>query len=295
MKRIYLIVAVVVACVGSLTACSNDEQLYNGPSYVLFADTLNICPVVQQGSAYALALSATRSACYDRTFGVEVIQPASNAVEGYHYTIASNTVTIPAGQLAASVDIRGIYEHIAETDSLGIRLRIVALDKVEWPAYGLETNVYLQKICPYVIDDFTGYAVVESSFLKAFKPNAGKRLITTGRIAGEEHSVMLHDLFSDGYDVQLTFDNADQLKPRVGLRTGDIVGTTQEFLGTTYNDNVLRITDYLPIPSTFNACRGKVRLYSIVYVKDVGTLGAFQTDIRWISDSEAEDILNNGF
>lgn len=33
----------------------------------------------------------------------------------------------------------------------------------------------------------------------------------------------------------------------------------------------------------------------MVYVKDVGLLGAYVTVIRWISDAEAEDILHSGF
>ena len=77
--------------------------------------------------------------------------------------------------------------------------------------------------------------------------------------------------------------------------TGDIIGTTQEFLGSLYNDNMLRITDYTAVPSTIFPCRDTVVLYSMVYVKDVGLLGAYVTVIRWISDAEAEDILHSGF
>lgn len=295
MKRLYSILLVLFTFSILFSACENSEQFYEGPSYVLFADTLNICPVEQSEQIIDIALSATRSADRNRTFGVEVIQPASNAVEGYHYTLTSNTVTIPAGKLAASVGIKGIYDHIGETDSLGIRLRIVALDNVEWPIFGLETNVRLQKVCPYEIEDFTRYAVVKSSFLDAFRANEKQRLILTERVEGTPNSIVLHDFLSDGFDVQMTFDNSNPLDPRTGLRTGDIIATTQDILGGTYNDNMLRVTDYLPVPSTFNSCQGTVRLYSIVYVKDIGTLGAYQTNIRWISDAEAEDMLKNGF
>ncbi len=292
----YIFIAVAWIFFTLLTACNNEEQTYDGPSYVMFSDSLNVCPVFQDNNAYKVTLSATRSASYDRRFGIEVLQSKSNAIEGYHYTMQSNTVTIPAGQLAASVEVCGIYENIQDDDSLNIRMRIISLDDVEWSYYGIETNVRLKKVCPFVIDNFTRYAVVKSSFLTNYKPYApSQRLIMTERVEGEPNSVMLRNFMTDGYDVRLTLDNSDPLNPVASLRTGDIIGTTQEFLGALYNDNVLRVTDYVPVPSTFSTSLNTVTLYTVVYVKDVGNLGAFTTTIRWVSDAEAEDILKNGF
>lgn len=298
MKHFYnKLATVAIALMAMLTACNNEDQLYNGPSYVMFADTLNVCPVYQDGEAYQVAVSATRTASYDRNFGVEVLHTKSNAVEGVHYTLSSNTVTIPAGELAASIEVKGIYENIEESDSLNLRLRLVALDEeLEWDYYGLEANVSFRKICPFDINNFTRYAVVQSTFFKQFDPYGDPaRLIMTERVEGEENTVILHDFFADGYDVQLTLDNEDPLTPLASVREGDIVGTTQEFLMTTYGDNMLRIANYTAINSTFNTCKNQATLYSLIYVDKVGYVGAYATVVRWISDDEANDILNNGF
>lgn len=295
MKRVYLTIAILCAVLTTFTACDNQDHVYEGPSYVLFADTLTVCPVAATGDLFAVDIASTRAYDYDRTFGVEVLQSASNAIEGYHYKIESYSVTIPSGSQTTAVHIRGIYDHIEETDSLGIKLRLVSLDDVEWDLYGIETKVRLQKVCPFVIENFTRYAVVESSFLTQFKPNAKKRLIFTERVAGKENTVLLREMFAKNYDVELTFDTAKWQTPTASLRSGSIIGGTDEFLGSTYVENVLRIENYLTVPSTFNACQNKVRLYSTVYVKDVGLLGNYETVVRWVSDEEAEDILKNGF
>lgn len=296
MKQLFnILTAVSMVSLMLLAACNNEEQLYDGPDYVMFADTLNVCPVFQEGKAYQVALSATKSVPYDRAFGVEVLQSESNAIDGYHYILKSNTVIIPAGELAAFIEVNGIYENIEEHDSLNIRMRLVAKDEMKWDYYGDITNVYLQKICPFSIDNFTRYAVVQSSFLNELKPKETKRLIMTERVGGEENSVMLRDLFANGYDVKLSLDNSDPLNPIASVREGDIVGTTQEFLGGIYNDNMIRISDYASVQSTFSTCRNTVTLYSLFFVNKVGYVGAFVTVIHWVTDAEAEDILENGF
>ena len=195
-----VLIATALLSLALLAACSSEEQTYDGPSYVMFTDSLNVCPVFQENNDYKVALSATKSVPYDRKFGIEILQTESNAIEGYHYSIKSNTVTIPAGELATSVEINGIYENIADDDSLNIRMRIVSLEDVEWPYYGVTANVRLQKMCPFDINNFTRYAVVQSSFLSEFKPySSNKRLIMTDRVEGEDNSIMLHDFLCDGY------------------------------------------------------------------------------------------------
>lgn len=296
MKKIYTIFAVAVIALTSFTGCDSESQIYEGPSYVMFADTANVCPVFQEGEAYKVPLSATQAAPYDRTYGVEVLQQKSNAIEGYHYIMESNTVTIPAGELAGTIDIKGVYDNIEENDSLNIRLRLVLLDeKLEWDYYGLETNVSFQKVCPFNIDNFTGYAVVTSTFLYTYDRGNLRRLITTERVEGEPSSVMLRDFLHDGYDVKLTFDNSDPLRPRASVRQGDIIGPTDKFLGQMIGDNVLRITDYSNVESKFFTCRDMAALYSLIFVYKEGYLGAFVNQIEWISDVEAEDIIKNGF
>ena len=95
-----------------------------GPNYLMFSDTIYYCPVQETNEIFNVPVSATETADRDRTFAVEVIDKESNAVEGKHYKILSNTVTIKAGERAANVEVEGLYENIGINDSLGFALRL---------------------------------------------------------------------------------------------------------------------------------------------------------------------------
>ena len=45
MKRMYILLSVFAMFVmASLTGCESESQIYEGPSYVMFSDTMNISP-----------------------------------------------------------------------------------------------------------------------------------------------------------------------------------------------------------------------------------------------------------
>lgn len=288
-RKIIIWVSGLVFVSGAFVACDGSDQMYEGPAYAMFADTLTVCPVQQDGTATPIYLGLTQALDHDCTLGVEIIDEGSNAVDGYHYTLDTNTVTIPAGARAAAINVRGIYDHIGVTDSLGFRLRLVAPESAEWDFYGFETKVRLQKVCPFVPENFTGYARVSSTYQFLYKPNDQERIITTSVAGEKDDTIILHDLLYDGYDVELEFDNDDVLDPRVRICDG-IIGTTDEAFSAIYGDRQLRIRDYSVIPSTFSSCGNWASIFATIYVKDFGTVGSFQFVIEWISDDEANGI-----
>lgn len=86
----------------------------------MFSDTLYSYPVQDTDDYFDVPVSATQVCGYDRTFGVEVVDKNSNAIEGKHYELQSSTITIKAGERAANVKVRGIYKNIDITDSLWV-------------------------------------------------------------------------------------------------------------------------------------------------------------------------------
>lgn len=92
----------------------------------MFSDSLQTIAIQNSETYYDIPISATTACDYDRTYAVEVVDKGSNAIEGLHYELQSNSVTIKAGELASSVKIKGFYENFEDTDSLGINLRLVA-------------------------------------------------------------------------------------------------------------------------------------------------------------------------
>ena len=96
MKKLLIGCMAAIAALIALSGCDQDKVLYNGSSYLMFSDTLYTYAVQETNEIFNVPVSATKSVDYDRTLAVEVIDKESNAVEGKHYRILSNTATIKA-------------------------------------------------------------------------------------------------------------------------------------------------------------------------------------------------------
>lgn len=134
------------------TGCKEEYKTYSDAEYVLFADTLATYAVLkhQDYSRYrsprpSRAITTAHSAWRSSTQG-------SNAVEGKHYRLLSNTITIKAGSRKADVQVRGLYDNIEDTDSLGFILKLVMPEQLKWDLYHDRTKVVMQKSCPYDIN-----------------------------------------------------------------------------------------------------------------------------------------------
>lgn len=244
---------------------------------------------------------SVRTICadYDRTFAVEVVDKESNAVEGKHYRILSNTVTIKAGETAANVEIEGVYENIGISDSLGFALRLIIPETEQWHKYGTETKVVMQKVCPFDINAFTGYCKVTSSLFNTYMTNTTLRLITSEVVEGEENTIVLHGLYFDGYDTKLKFNYDDLLEPSIEMEE-HVCGSTAELFDTTHGNGKLMMTQPSGYPAYFSTCEKFVFHYVNIRVdnKDGSLVGVVDTPaniIEWISEAEAEKLKEQGY
>ena len=173
MKKIMMGCLAAVAVLIALASCSQDYTTYSGPSHIMFSDTLYQYAVQESNEVFNVPVSATEKADYDRTFGVEVVDKQSNAIEGKHYRILNNTVTIKAGEMVGNVQVQGIYDNIGKTDSLGFTLKLVIPEKYNWTdLYKDYAHVVMQKSCPFDIHNFSGWCMVTSTFYSKYLNNA---------------------------------------------------------------------------------------------------------------------------
>ena len=288
-----------VAALIALASCSQDYTNYSGPSYIMFSDTLYQYAVQETNDVFNVPVSATEKADFDRTFAVEVVPKQSNAIEGRHYRILNNTVTIKAGEMVGKVQIQGIYENIDNTDSLGLTLKLVVPEKYNWTdLYKDYTHVVMQKSCPFDINNFSGWCMVTSTFYSEYLNNVENRLIKTEVVEGEENTVLLKDVYYKGYDLKLKFNTKNPLEPKVEM-DDQIAGETGEAFGTIYGDGKLRISQPSIYTSYFNSCLKYVLQYVSMSVdnKDgssFGTVGTYISMFEWISDAEAEKLKEQG-
>lgn len=299
MKTILFGCITAVAALITLAGCEQDKVVYSGPNYLMFSDTLYQYGVQESNEIFNVPVSATVPADYDRTFAVEVIDRKSNAVEGRHYKLLSNTVTIKAGEMAANVEVQGNYGNIEITDSLGFALRLVIPESEQWDMYGTEAKVVLRKVCPFDINNFTGYCKVTSTYFSYYMPNVDIRLVTSDIAEGEENTIVLHNLYYNGYDTRIKFSRKDVLEPLIEMEE-QVCGSTGEAFGTVYGDGKLLISQPTQYTSYYNTCEDFILQYVTLSVdnKDgtiYGTVGTFMNIIEWISEAEAEKLKEQGY
>ncbi|HIY68874.1 MAG TPA: DUF4984 domain-containing protein [Candidatus Alistipes intestinigallinarum] len=282
---------------GSLaTGCNSDSKTYTDAEYIMFTDTLSTNRVFPDEAYFAVPIASTVACDYDRTFAVEVIDQGSTAIEGYHYRLKSNTITIKAGERTAKVEVAGYYDHIQDTDSLGFKLRLLIPDQTRWNLYADndQTKVVLYKGCNYDLDTFCGWCVVTSMLLYDY-PSAldqnYQRLIFTEKHPTEPNTIILHDFLYNGYDVTMKLTDQDPNEPVVEMDEDQVLSDEQTVFGQINADDKILGTVSPYYDSYYNTCQKSVALWLYVYLKNIGTMvgtvGHFYNVLEWVSLEEA--------
>lgn len=109
MKRLLTRIVALMILVAGFWGCDDlGRTTYSGSDYVMFSDTLSMYPVQNSEQWFEIPVVATNICDYDRSFGVEVDDKASNAIEKKQYIVESNTVTIKAGERVANFRMKGV-------------------------------------------------------------------------------------------------------------------------------------------------------------------------------------------
>lgn len=305
MKRIYIYITLAFVAALSFTGCHEQYVTYSDKEYVMFADTMAIYPVQKADSTFKIPVVSTVARDYDRTFGVEIIDKGSNAIERKHYHLESNTVTIPAGRLAADVIVHGYYSSFEATDSLGFELQLVMNEELEMPVYdengkpvyGKNTKAVMMKSCPFNANDFTGYCVLTSMFLYQYSTTGSyQRLVYTEAHPTKENTVICRNWLADGYDVEITFNDDDPMKPFLTMKEDQIASDEGMIFGQTHGDDHILVTHSHLAESVFYPCGKYLYLWAHFYVENigtsVGTVGHFYNIMEWVSEEEARRLHN---
>ena len=295
MKQIIRYMTLALLSAAALCSCKERYVTYSDAEYVMFADTLATYPVQKDVEYFSIPVVSTVVKDYDRTFGVEIIDKGSNAVENLHYRLKSNTITIKAGENRADVLVHGYYDNIEATDSLGFTLQLVMADELEMPLYGKQAKAVLMKSCPFDINNFTGYCVLTSMFLYQYSV-AGmyQRLVYTEKHPTEENMIICRNWINDGYDVTMTFNTEDIMKPFVTMEQGQVASDEGSFFGIAHGDDKILVAGSSLYDSIFYPCGNYLYIWTEMYVENlgepVGTVGHFYNIMEWISDEEAERL-----
>ena len=301
MKKILIYFTFAFIGATSLTGCYERYVTYSDREYVMFADTMAVYPVQEAAPSFKIPVVSTVKKDYDRTFGIEVVDKGSNAIERKHYHLESNTVTIKAGPTRADVLVHGHFDSFEPEDSIGFELQLVMNDELEFPLYGRTTKAVMQKTGPFEISKFTGYCVLSSIFLQEYGGNGGhNRLIFTRPQDPDDpdcKSIVCENWLKDGYNVVMAFDDSDPLRPLVTMEKNQVAADQGSFFGITYGqwgDKLLVGTSDLA-ESIFYPLGGYLSLWTEISVEEYGVVGHFYNVMEWVTDEEADRIKREGF
>jgi hypothetical protein len=163
------------------------------------------------------------------------------------------------------------------------------------PLYGKDTKVVLMKSCPFDINNFTGYCMLTSMFLYQYSVTGSyQRLVYTEAHPTEENTVIIRNMFNDGYDVNLRFDTEDPMSPFVTIEDGQVASDEGSFFGQTHGDNKILVRTSPYYESIFYPCGNYLYVWTEMYVENlgepVGSVGHFYNIMEWVSDEEAERL-----
>lgn len=295
MKRLLKNWGMLFFALSVMAGCSEENATYSGPDYVMFSDTLQTIAVQSDDTYYDIPVTATTACDYDRTYSVEVVDKGSNAIEGVHYDLQSNNVTIKAGERTSSIKIRGHYNNFEDTDSIGVMLRLTADKDKIWDLYGRDTKVVLVKVCPFDINTFVGYAVLTSTFFTDYMQTTEMRLLTTEKDPEVENGIILKNFLYDGYDIKVSFNTDNPLRPLLEMEPQVVGSTAEAFQGSVWGDDKLRVMNTTGAISYYNVCQNFFFQYMTFYVNGVGTVGTYANVVEWISEEEYDYLKKQGY
>lgn len=273
MKRIITVLFATGLLAALATGCKEEYKTYSDAEYVLFADTLATYAVLQNQDYFSVPGLLDRRVRLRPHVRRGDQRPGAKAVEGKHYRLLSNTITIKAGSRKADVQVHGSTTTSEDTDSLGFILKLVMPEQLKWDLYHDRTKVVLQKSCPYDINEFTGWCVVTSTFLNSYPGVENKsiqRLIHTEKHPTEENMIILHDWLFSGYDVTIRLDPGDPIEPLVTMDKNQVLADEASVFGQILGDNKILVTNSPLYDSYFNSCQHFVALWIKVHVEDHG-------------------------
>lgn len=160
MKKLYIYFAVVFAAM-AMTSCFDDPgtdvfielnqvefnagNLPNGltSTQTRSSDTQTDLLQVQVNRVSTIATSAV-------TLTIAV-DPTSTAVKGVHYSLESNTVTIPAGEFVANFPVTILTGNISPTETPQLKLLITSATGAELSPNYADLAINIRVVCPSAI------------------------------------------------------------------------------------------------------------------------------------------------
>lgn len=158
MNRLLAIASISAVLVLALNACKKNDGIVVAPQAVLFTNAATEGTYFipdNPNSTFKIPVGLTAASDKDVTFNFAVSSP-SGAVEGQQYTLASKSVTIPAGKTVDSIQLKGLFDGYAGGRRDTLIFTITSGAGTQAVSGSNKYTLILQQFCPLVMSDFEG-------------------------------------------------------------------------------------------------------------------------------------------
>lgn len=156
----------------------------------------------------------------------------------------------------------------------------------------------LQKVCPFDIHLFEGYAlIVTSTYFSSYMQGVSQRLIRTVVDPDSENTIIMKDYFYKGYDLKVKFTTDDLLNPLIEMEDQPFAATTDAF-DTIYGDWEVWAYQSGYYISYYSSCERFMLQYMTLHVPGMPAgkdeVGTYINVVKWVSDDEAQILIEEG-
>lgn len=216
MKKIYVLFIALSAFL--LTGCENDPITYNGPDFVSFSEK-TISKVVRAGEdgIVTVEIGCANKSSEARTFTVSVDAANTTAVEGTDFEFISKSVTIPAGEYAGKIQIKGNYENLTpEIVTLTLKLDADASMIQEATTHSVKIN--LSRFFEFTMEWLEGAWVAQDFY--------------DGEEDGDPYEMEIRKIDNDTIAIKGLFGTSSALKAIVDWNNSQILIPMGQYLYT---------------------------------------------------------------
>lgn len=282
MKKIIYSIASLTLMAGAFltSACSSEipDIDYAGQEFVQFGDSTYNVPVTQQEKVFEIPVVFSNKMDIERHVIVDIDRRNSNATEGFHFSIETRNLTIPAGENTAKVKVKGYYDNMNPDDSLAFTLQIVNHESEQLGIYSKKAVVHLTKLLPFNIDDYVGDMLMTCTFPFSTS-NTTTILVESQKI--DDHTLRIISPFDDARNLTIKF-HEDPEKPfdrNIDVKT--------QVAFTDVNYGPVSMSSIEGYPSYYIPQDRAFILYMIAELEHIGSFGSFYYIFRWITPDEA--------
>ena len=201
-----ILIAAAIAVAAIFAGCdavdfSAPDKTYQGDVKVKFTDTNVTLFAESEQDVQGVGVSTLRPISEARTYTFTVLEGESTTAEaGVHYTLESNSFTIPANQILGEIPITLIKANLDVVPTLELQIT-----SDEAAAFNSTAVVTLRQFFPYVQADFLGEYTIQYAH-----PGGAIPPTVTGIAGDDENTVIYVDLLGNGRDFVFTLDDSDK-------------------------------------------------------------------------------------